>query len=158
MRPEILAELLAHPDFPQGPCWQRRSFAANEAIVREGQFDQTLYVIEQGTAQVYCEVSLDEERHVRPGIWELKQGDLVGELSLFDDRPRAASVFATSEGRLVAIDGPRLRQFLDSHPEIGYPFLKELFLLLVDRLRKANHRLESVFAWGLRARGIDRHL
>jgi CRP-like cAMP-binding protein len=95
---------------------------------------------------------------MRPGIWEVKAGDIVGELAAFDDRPRAASVVGVADGEAIAIDGVALRRFLDEHPELGYGVLREILTSLVERLRASNQRLETVFAWGLRARGIDRHL
>jgi CRP-like cAMP-binding protein len=154
----LIPELLARPDFQRAVEWRRRPFAAGEVIVQEGQHDRSLYLIEEGSADVVCDVWLEDDRHIRPGIWVLGPGDLFGELVLFDQRPRAASVVARTPGRVVAIDAESLQAFLDGHPELGYRVLKELFVLLTERLRRANQRLESVFAWGLRAHGIDRHI
>ena len=154
----LIPELLQDPDFQRAVEWRRQPFAAGEVIVQEGQLDRSLYLIEEGSADVVCDVWLEDDRHIRPGIWVLGPGDLFGELVLFDQRPRAASVVARTPGRLVAIDADSLRRFLDDHPEVGYRLLKELFALLTERLRRANQRLESVFAWGLRAHGIDRHI
>jgi CRP-like cAMP-binding protein len=158
MTSTLIPELLLAPDFQRAVEWRRQSFAAGEVIVQEGQHDRFLYLIEEGSADVVCDVWLEDDRHIRPGIWVLGPGDLFGELVLFDQRPRAASVVARTPGRLVAIDADSLRDFLDAHPEVGYRLLKELFALLTERLRRANQRLESVFAWGLRAHGIDRHI
>ena len=158
MTSTLIPELLLDPDFQRAVEWRRQSFAAGEVIVQEGQHDRSLYLIEEGSADVVCDVWLEDDRHIRPGIWVLGPGDLFGELVLFDQRPRAASVVARTPGRLVAIDVESLRGFLDGHPEVGYRLLKELFALLTERLRRANQRLESVFAWGLRAHGIDRHI
>ena len=158
MTSTLIPELLLDPDFQRAVEWRRQSFSAGEVIVQEGQHDRSLYLIEDGSADVVCDVWLEDDRHIRPGIWVLGPGDLFGELVLFDQRPRAASVVARTPGRLVAIDAESLRGFLDSHPEVGYRLLKELFALLTERLRRANQRLESVFAWGLKAHGIDRHI
>jgi CRP-like cAMP-binding protein len=158
MTSTLIPELLLDPDFQRAVEWRRQSFSAGEVIVQEGQHDRSLYLIEDGSADVVCDVWLEDDRHIRPGIWVLGPGDLFGELVLFDQRPRAASVVARTPGRLVAIDADSLRGYLDAHPEVGYRLLKELFALLTERLRRANQRLESVFAWGLRAHGIDRHI
>jgi CRP-like cAMP-binding protein len=158
MTSTVIPELLARPDFQRIVEWRRQPFAVGETIVQEGQNDRLLYWIEEGSADVICDVWLEDDRHVRPGIWVLGPGDLFGELVLFDQRPRAASVVGRTPGRVVAIDADSLRSYLDSHPDLGYRLLKELFALLTERLRRANQRLESVFAWGLRAHGIDRHI
>ena len=153
-----IRDVLEHPDFKEGVCWRRRPFRTNEALVVGGQLDLTVYLIERGAARVVCDVVLDGDRRMRPGIWEVKAGDIVGELAVFDDRPRAASVVGVADGEAIAIDGAALRRFLDEHPELGYGVLREILTSLVERLRASNQRLETVFAWGLRARGIDRHL
>ena len=158
MTTTLIPELLRDPDFQRAVEWRRQPFAAGEVIVKEGQLDRSLYLIEDGSADVVCDVWLEDDRHIRPGIWVLGPGDLFGELVLFDQRPRAASVVARTPGRVVAIDADSLREFLDAHPDVGYRLLKELLALLTERLRRANQRLESVFAWGLRAHGIDRHI
>ena len=154
----VIPELLNRRDFQDAVEWRRTPFSTGEVIVQEGQRDRFLYLIEEGSAEVFCDVWLEDDKHIRPGIWPLGPGDLFGELVLFDHRPRAASVIANAPGRLVAINAEQLQAFLDAHPELGYRLLKELFVVLTERLRRANQRLESVFAWGLRAHGIDRHI
>jgi CRP-like cAMP-binding protein len=77
---------------------------------------------------------------------------------LFDGAPRSATVKAVEECRLLVIDGDCLLGFMDRHPLIGYGLLKLFIGTLVGRLRGADERLFSLFAWGLRAHGIDREL
>jgi CRP-like cAMP-binding protein len=158
MSSAVVPELLTRPDFQQTVEWRRTPFGEGEVLVAEGQHDRFLYLIEDGSAEVFCDVWLEDGRHIRPGIWVLGPGELFGELVLFDPRPRAASVIARTPGRLVAINAEQLHAFLDANPEIGYRLLKELFGLLTERLRRANQRLETIFAWGLRAHGIDRYI
>ena len=68
------------------------------------------------------------------------------------------NIIAVTDGELFEISGIHLSSYLDSHPEIGYITLKDLFNMLTDRLSKANQRVESLFAWGLKVHGIDKHL
>ena len=103
-------------------------------------------------------VDLDDARHIRPGFSDLAVGEVFGELALFDNQPRSATVTTVSACDLAVIDGARLMAFLDSHPELGYPLFKDLILILVKRLRSANQKIFALFAWGLKARGIDRYL
>jgi len=51
-----------------------------------------------------------------------------------------------------------LAGYFDDHPELGYVVLKWLFSVLSGRLRQADRRFGSLFAWGLKAHGIDSHL
>ena len=82
----------------------------------------------------------------------------IGELSLFEAGPRLASVVAVQPCELLHFDAVALAGYLDAHPAFGYRLLKELFRILGDRLRQTDRRLGSLFAWGLKAHDIARHL
>ncbi len=155
---EAFNRLLQHPDFPEGSAWQCRRFAAGETILEEGDNSGDLYLMKEGSARVIGSVGLDEQRKIRPGIFELGTGSLFGEISLFDQEPRSASVVAATDCQVIAIDRRSLLEFMEIHPEIGYHLLKEIMTSLVTRLRTANKRLAYLFAWGLKAHNINEHL
>lgn len=151
-------KLLEHPDFLEGQSWRHRIVQPNEIIFDAGETSQDVYLILKGRVRILGNVDLDDQRRIHPGFSELGQGEMFGELPLFDGQPRSASVMALEETELAVLDSGRLMAFLDGHPELGYPIYKELILTLVARLRKANQRIFSLFAWGLKTRGIDNHL
>ena len=153
-----LKEILRDPGFVKGTAWWKREFGAQEPIVRVGEEGRSLYLVESGELRVMGRVELDGQRPVQPGICDLKVGDLFGELSLYAAHPRSASVVAITDGSLLEIDSGQLGRYLDDHPELGYCFLKELFVTQAQRLDRSNHRVESLFAWGLKAHGIDNYL
>lgn len=153
-----LAALIGRPDFPERDIWWRQSFSANDTIIREGERDHRIYLVEAGELSVTGSVELDGRRRVRPGIYTLRSGQMFGELCLFNDLPRTATVTATSDGELVVIDALGLQAYLDAHPALGYRVLRDIHDTLVERLSKSNKRVEHLFAWGLKAHGIDQHL
>ena len=153
-----LYELLDHPGFKEGVIWTRRTIAANETLFAEGDLGTEVYLILQGSVRVVGNVDLDDQRTVHPGFSDLGEGQVFGELPLFDGEPRSATVVTLTNCELAVLEGERLMSFLDAHPELGYPIFKELIHLLVGRLRQANRRIFSLFAWGLKMQGIDRHL
>ncbi len=155
---EILRTVIDDPCFPENSAWSRYRFDNGEVIVREGEEGRALYLVEEGELRVTGRVQVDDHRFVQPGICDLHAGDLFGEFCLFRPSPRSASVTALTEGELIEIDGVRLSHYLDEHPDLGYPLLKELFTTLNHRLGRANERVEHLFAWGLKAHGIDRYL
>lgn len=154
----LLERILGDPNFPEGKAWRRRRLKPNQAIVREGEKGCALFYVEQGTLRVTGRVRLENAQPVRPGFCDLGPGDLFGELSLFGDGPRAATVMAVEAAQVVELDGVRLRRHLDAHPRLGYAFLCRLYEMLAERLRRADRQLEGLIAWGLRAHGIERHL
>lgn len=154
----LLFKLLENPDFDEGVYWHRDRVGANEVVFYEGTQERDIYLILSGKVRIVGKVEIDEQRRIKPGFGELSQGDVFGELALFDDEPRSATVTAISDIELAVIDGVALLRFLDDHPEIGYPVIKELISTLVLRMRKANQKIFSLFAWGLKTHGIDEHL
>jgi CRP/FNR family cyclic AMP-dependent transcriptional regulator len=158
MTDNSLYKLLDHPSFEEGQVWTRRKVAANETLFREGDQGTEVYLILKGTVRVVGNVDLDDNRTVHPGFSDLGAGQVFGELPMFDGEPRSATVVALSDCELAVLEGEQLLAYLDDHPELGYPIFKELIHFLVGRLRQANRRIFSLFAWGLRRRGIDRDL
>jgi len=150
--------ILNDPRFTEAGIADRRHYDSGVAIIEEGSVDRGLYVIEAGCARVLERIELEDRRHIQPGICDLSAGDVFGELSLYESGPRMASVVAVEPCDVLAFDAVALADYLDSHPEFGYRTLKELFTILTCRLRQTDRRLGSLFAWGLKAHGIDRHL
>ena len=64
-------------------------------------------------------------------------GDIFGELAMFDDERRSATVEALDALATVAIPGSAMRSVLRRHPEIAV----KLVIALGRRLRAANERL-----------------
>ena len=153
-----LMDILDDPRFQEGSAWKRRNFHNNEFIVEEGQEGGSLFFIEKGKLRVAGNIELEEQKRIQPGIWELEKGEIFGEIALYESQLRTASVRAISDGCLVEINGEKLGIYLDAHPSLGYLFYKDLFEILISRLNRANHRVNDLFAWGLKAHGIEPHL
>lgn len=155
---KILAEILARPDFPEGSHWDYVEFAPGDRVLEEGEQSRDLYLVIQGTVRINKQIDLKDDRHIRPEFGELHAGDVFGELNLFDEMPRSATVEALTELKAAKIDGAALTQFLEDHPELGYQLLKEIFINITRLLRKTDQRLMQIFSWGLKAHHIDQHL
>ncbi len=155
---KTMQSLLEHPEFTEGTIWHREVFDANQIVIKEGDNSQDIYLVLSGALSVVGNVELEDTRKVRPGVSEMGAGDVFGELALFDEQPRSASVMTISNTELAVINGELFMQFLDTHPDIGYPIMRIFMQAAVGRLRATNRKLFSVFAWGLKAHKIDEHL
>jgi LmbE family N-acetylglucosaminyl deacetylase len=82
---------------------------AEATLAREGDRGAELYFIAEGEVEV-----------VKGGrvVSVLGPGQVVGELAVMTDLPRAATLQARSEVRLLAVHGVRFREFLRTHPEL----------------------------------------
>ena len=143
---DAIKAILDHPDFPQRLAWWREDFGPDQAIIKEGDVTRDLYLIESGILRVNKDVEVTEERHMQSGLLELSAGDIFGELNLFGESTRSASVVAMSQGVLIHIDGNELSKFMDQHIELGYALLKEFFIRDAAALDFSNMRYSVLYA------------
>ena len=100
-------------------------FHEGASIIREGTPGDALYVLVDGEVSVH--------RRGLPTL-TLGIGSFFGEMALFDDSPRSASVVANGSVMCLVITRARLHKLLRSEPPIALGLLKEL----ARRLRVAQ--------------------
>jgi CRP-like cAMP-binding protein len=110
-----------------------RSFAAGEAVFREGDASDTCYVVREGHARAIREHP--DGRQIT--LATFGPGDIFGELAMFDDERRSATVEAIEDLDALAILGGDMRRLMHEHADIAV----KLAVSLVRRLRAANERL-----------------
>ncbi len=110
-----------------------RRYPAGHVIFREGDDSDTCYVVRQGHARALREHS--DGRVLT--LATFGPGDTFGELAMFDDERRSATVQAIDELETIAVLGPDMRRLLRQHPAIA----AKLVISLGRRLRAANERL-----------------
>jgi len=156
----FVEELITHPLFKEGECWENASFEKDEKIVEEGESSRDLFVVIKGSVRVLgsIEVTSKSNCQIRPGVFDISAGEIFGELSLFDQQPRSATIVCLEDCEVIVIDGDKLMLFLEENSDIGYKFMCEVTELLVKRLRVSNDKVFSLFAWGLKTHKIDEHL
>jgi len=154
----IIESLINDPGFAEGTAWKRVTFNSSQLIIRENEVSNKLFYIEEGKLRVSVQVELQNSKMMRPGICDLESGDIVGETCLLGSGARTASVSAITSGCALEIDAEQLNAYLEVNPQLGFPFFKQLFMILVRRLQNGNNKIESLLAWGLRAHGIEQHL
>lgn len=110
-----------------------RRFAAHQVIFREGDTSDTCYVVRHGHARALREHG--DGRSI--ALAHFGPGDIFGELAMFDDEKRSATVEALDDVEALAILGSDMRRLMRDHPDIGV----RLVIGLGRRLREANERL-----------------
>ena len=98
---------------------------AGELIFREGAPASSMYVLLEGQAKV----SIGERV-----VEEAGPGTLIGELALIDKSPRAATVAAVTDCKLLPIDEERFHQLVAQTPEFATHVMK----VMAGRLRRVG--------------------
>lgn len=96
-----------------------------EVFIREGDVDDSLYVVVEGRVRV--------QRGDRV-LAELGEREVVGELALLDPAPRNATVSAITDVTLLRLDGDAFSEIMREKHEIAQGITK----VLVRRLRLAG--------------------
>jgi CRP-like cAMP-binding protein len=110
-----------------------RRFAAHQVIFREGDASDTCYVVRTGHARAVR--ANPDGRTI--ALAHFGPGDIFGELAMFDDERRSATVETLDAVEAVAIAGSDMRRLLRQHNDIS----AKLVTVLARRLRDANERL-----------------
>lgn len=97
-------------------------FKAGQAIFKEGDQGDFMYVLLEGTVEVVV--------HDRV-VGAFEPVEVFGEMALIDPRPRSASVIAKTDCKLVRINRPRFLVLVQNRPE----FALQIMQMLVDRIR-----------------------
>jgi CRP-like cAMP-binding protein len=110
-----------------------RHFEPGQVVFREGDQSDTCYVVREGHARAVR--SHGDGRTIT--LATFGPGDIFGELAMFEDERRSATVEAIEPTSVVGVLGPDMRRLLNEHPQIA----ARLVIALGRRLRETNERL-----------------
>jgi CRP-like cAMP-binding protein len=110
-----------------------REFEPGQVVFREGDSSDTCYIVRSGRARAVREHS--DGRIIT--LATFGPGDIFGELAMFEDERRSATVEAVEPTAAVAVLGPDMRRLMNEHPGIA----TRLVIALGRRLRESNERL-----------------
>jgi len=110
-----------------------RRFEPGQVVFREGDASDTCYVVREGHARAVRKHG--DGRTIT--LATFGPGDIFGELAMFEDELRSATVEAIEPTDVVAVLGPDMRRLMIEHPGIS----TRLVIALAKRLRETNERL-----------------
>lgn len=110
-----------------------RDFEPGQAVFREGDASDTCYVVREGHVRAIR--THGDGRTIT--LATFGPGDIFGELAMFEDERRSATVEAIEPTTVVGVLGPDMRRLMGEHPAIA----ARLVIALGRRLREMNERL-----------------
>ena len=103
-------------------------------IIEEGSMQTEVFVVISGK----LEVRASQEDGSELVLAQVGPGETLGEISLFDPGPAAATVKASEFSQLWRIADADLIQFMEDNPGAGNVLLRTLASILAQRLRQMN--------------------
>jgi len=111
-----------------------RTYPANHILCHEGEYEGVLYIIAEGRIVISQKtVDGEQERILREG----GRGDVVGEMALIQNAPRAATVRTTSECTVLEMEKDDFETILRRSPRMAIDIVR----ITLDRLRENDKRM-----------------
>lgn len=110
-----------------------RDWPENTQLIIEGESGDAVYFILSGRAKVT--LYGEEGREIVLAI--LKEGDMFGEMSIIDDKPRSANVEAVTPITCLIVSRAAFLEYLRTHHRVYMLFLA----YLTGRLREATRKI-----------------
>jgi CRP/FNR family transcriptional regulator len=112
-------------------------YGDGEEIVRQGEAGDCMYVIQAGRAEV---VRSEAGRESRLAV--LQEGDVFGEMALFDREKRSATVRALGQVRALTVDRKTFLRHVHEDPSLAFRILQKMS----KRIRDLNAELGRIQA------------
>jgi len=110
-----------------------------DPVFSEGSVSDALFFIQQGSVKVVKAAAQDEQ-----AMRELSANTVIGELGLLDGAPRAASVIAKENLKLIKIPYQSLETIFEKNPAVGMKFYKRLGTIISNRIRTTTNDLAQL--------------
>ena len=106
-----------------------RFYADGEIIARQGEAADELYVVQDGTIEIVAEHGASEVVLRSAG-----RNEILGEMAIFDRRPRSATVRASGPARVLTLDKRAFLRRVHEDPTLAFRILKKMS----ERIRILN--------------------
>jgi CRP/FNR family cyclic AMP-dependent transcriptional regulator len=117
---------------------------AGRVVVKEGDIGDTMYLFADGHVVVSNNLTLKlgkkgfskaEKSMVK---LDSSQVSFFGEMAMFEDEPRSATITALTNCYLYEIKRKDFETLCSTNPLLGYKILREIAVVLCKRIRKGN--------------------
>jgi putative methionine-R-sulfoxide reductase with GAF domain len=109
-----------------------RVYSEGEVIFQEGEEGDRMYVVQSGSVRITKKTPSGQIP-----MATLEEGEIFGEMALFDRLPRSATASAIGDTRILGIDKKKLFQSIDRDPTLVFR--------LIESMSKRIRRLDEEF-------------
>jgi len=143
LRSEMIFSFIEDDDVEKViPFFDIVDYPVGSVIFKEGDPGDFIGFVVSGKLEVKKQTEFKGNQLI---IALLSSGALVGELSIFDQHKRSATVEAVENTVMLILRNKSLEALIQQHPYTGIKLLKGLIRILALRLRKATERLTTIF-------------
>lgn len=112
---------------------EQKKVAQGTYLFREGDAPDAMYIIKSGSFAI-----TKTKGNSEIVLAEIQAGAMVGEMALFDNKPRSANVKATKDAEVVALPYDSLKSQMDQLPV----WVRAIMKTLNENMREANKKIK----------------
>ena len=113
----------------------KRTYKSGDLIFKEGDLAQSLFIINRGAVSIR-----KKKQKEMVEVGQIREKEVLGELSFFDRKPRSASAIAVIETEVMEITFESLEEIYKNIPS----YLQTFIIAIAERLRKANEEIKRL--------------
>ncbi|MFN8671043.1 MAG: cyclic nucleotide-binding domain-containing protein [Candidatus Sericytochromatia bacterium] len=113
---------------------EKKYYQRGETVFKEGSKDNSLYVVLKGDLDVFA--STKEGEKIK--LSQIVTGEVFGELSFLDGKPRSATILASDDVDLLQISRDQFGLLRNNYPSIASKLILDLARVVSLRLRNAD--------------------
>jgi len=118
-----------------GSVTEEVRYHPGEIVIRRGEMGETMYLIIDGEVSVHIGDKRGEEIEVD----RIKTGDYFGEMALFEDVERSATIRTEAESRLLVLHKQEFNEIVREYPQIALTICK----VLSNRIRTLHSKIKA---------------
>jgi CRP-like cAMP-binding protein len=112
-------------------------YPVDEIVIREGESGETMYLVIKGEVSVIK--GMGEEGGREFELARIGAGDYFGEMALFEDTVRAASIRTAEASRFLVLHKQEFTEIVREYPQIALHICKALS----GRLRELHEKIKA---------------
>ncbi len=122
---------------------EEREYKKDDVLFQEGEEGEEVFIIKEGVVEIGKE---DQEGDEFTRLSRLSEGEIFGELAVFDGGPRSATarIAVYPEAKLVVFQREDIKQLIEENPQLGVNVLQGIIDKVGKRLRRADEALKAL--------------
>ena len=113
----------------------------DQIIVQQGEMSEDMYVLIKGSLVIRVEDRFGEESEVGT----LSKGEVFGEMGVFENTARSASIYSKTESIVLRIPGEGFHKMVEEGQTAMHVLLQHTLQNACGRLRDLDKRLDGLF-------------
>ncbi len=118
-----------------GSVTQDVHYQPGEAVIKRGDMGETMYLMISGEVSVH----IGDESGQEIEVDRIREGDYFGEMALFEDVARSATIRTETDSRLLMLHKQEFNEIVKEYPEIALTICK----VLSSRIRTLHEKIKQ---------------